>query len=144
MSQSLSQTHTPRPWNSKSLARCLALAAVGLLFVGTTARATTISPNTGSLGSAANGTNSDPVTFGPGAVTAGGDQSAVYIGNVNNGTHTNVPFQYGLNPPASSPFTIEFWARPTSSDNDDAPVSNRVTAGNRSGWVFFQRAATAG
>jgi hypothetical protein len=55
-----------------------------------------------------------------------------------------VPYQPALNPASNSPFTIEFWARPTASDNDDAPVSNRVAAGNRSGWVFFQRAAGTG
>jgi hypothetical protein len=116
--------------------------AVALVFVTTAARATTISPNTGSLGSAANGTNADTVTLGPGAVSAGGDQSAVYDGVT--GTKTTVPFQSALNPASASPFTIEFWARPTASDNDDSPVSNRVASGNRSGWVFFQRDAATG
>jgi hypothetical protein len=104
--------------------------------------ATTISLNTGSLGPAANGTNADPVTFGPGAVTAGGDQTAIYDGV--SGTNTIVPFQSALNPPSASPFSIEFWANPTTSDNDDSPVSNRISSGNRSGWVFFQRAAGTG
>lgn len=112
---------------------------VALLFGAATTRAATISYNTGSLGSAANGTNADPVTFGPGAVTAGGDLSAVYNGV--SGTRTVVPHQPALNPASGSPFTIEFWANPTTSDNDDAPVSNRISSGNRSGWVFFQRAA---
>ena len=117
------------------------LAAV-VLTLATAARATTISPNTGSLGSAADGTNADTVTLGPGAVSAGGDQSAVYDGVT--GTKTTVPFQSALNPASASPFTIEFWARPTASDNDDSPVSNRVASGNRSGWVFFQRNAATG
>jgi hypothetical protein len=60
------------------------------------------------------------------------------------GSNTAVPYQASINPAVSSPFTIEFWANPSASDNDDAPVSNRVTAGNRSGWVFFQRAAATG
>jgi hypothetical protein len=148
MRPALYQTHTPRPSKAKFLAGCLSLlslAAVGFLFAGSAAQATTVSPNTGGLGSAANGTNADSVTFGPGAVTAGGDRSAVYDGLSNN-SNTSVPFQSGLNPTAASSFTIEFWARPTASDNDDAPVSNRLAAGvtNRSGWVFFQRAAGAG
>jgi hypothetical protein len=130
------------PSNTNFRARCLSLAAVGLLYAGSVAHATTISPNTGSLGSAANGTNANSVTFGPGVVTAGGDQSAVYDGIA--GTNTVIPFQSGLNPAASSPFTIEFWARPTASDNDDAPVSNRISSGNRSGWIFFQRDAATG
>ena len=37
-----------------------------------------------SLGAAANGTNANAVTFGPGVVTTGGDQAAVY--NNTNGT----------------------------------------------------------
>ena len=118
------------------------LAAGALLLGAATVRAATISPNTGSLGSAADGTHSDTVTFGPGAVTAGADESAVYSGVT--GSRTVVPFQSALNPVSGSPFTIEFWARPTASDNDDAPVSNRVASGNRSGWVFFQRAAETG
>jgi hypothetical protein len=130
------------PSNTKFRAGCLSLAAVGFLFAGSVARATTVSPNTGSLGSAADGTNADTVTFGPGAVTAGSDQAAVY--NNTNGTNTVIPFQSGLNPAASSPFTIEFWAKPAASDNDDVPVSNRQSAGNRSGWIFFQRDAATG
>lgn len=116
-------------------------AAAGLLVGTAVARAASPSPNTGSLGSSANGTNNDTVTFGPGAVTSGGDLSAVYDGVAAT---TTVPFQSALNPATASPFSIEFWARPTASDNDDAPVSNRVSAGNRSGWVFFQRAAGTG
>jgi hypothetical protein len=121
--------------------KSLCLAAIPLLFAGTAAQATTVSPNTGSLGAAANGTNADSVTFAPGVVTGGGDQTAVYDGATGK---TTVPFQSGLNPAATSPFTIEFWGKPTASDNDDAPVSNRVSAGNRSGWVFFQRASGTG
>ena len=119
------------------------LAAVGLVFgAAAAARAQVISPNTGSLGSSANATNSAAVTFGPGAVTAGGDLSAVYDGTL--AASTTRPFLAALNPPSGSPFSIEFWAQPTASDNDDAPVSNRVAAGNRSGWVFFQRVAGTG
>ena len=57
---------------------------------------------------------------------------------------TVVPFNAALNPSSASPFTIEFWGRPTASDNDDAPVSNRISAGNRSGWTFFMRDAGTG
>ena len=118
------------------------LAAVVLLVLAASTRAATVSYNTGALGPAANGTNADSVTTSPGAVAAGEDLAAVYTGA--GGSNTVVPFQSGLNPPATSPFTIEFWGRPTASDNDDAPVSNRVASGNRSGWVFFQRAADTG
>jgi hypothetical protein len=118
------------------------LAALALLLWPAVARAAVVF-NTGSLGPAASGMNADSVTSGPGAVSAGEDQAAVYDGV--SGTNTIVPFQSELNPPADSPFTVEFWARPTASDNDDAPLSNRVaTAPDRSGWVFFQRAAGTG
>jgi len=127
------------PYSMNNSARFSLLALLPLLAAAVPARATTVSYNTGSLGAAANGTNADSVTFGPGAVSAGGDQGASYNGV--GGTNTFISFQSGLNPAASSPFTIEFWASPTGSDNDDSPVSNRVSAGNRSGWVFFQRAA---
>jgi hypothetical protein len=119
-----------------------AWVAAVLLVTGVGARASTISPNTGSLGSAANGTNGDAVTLGPGALNAGGDQSAVYPGVTSS--NTLVPHLAALNPASASPFSVEFWARPTASDNDDAPVSNRVASGDRSGWVFFQRAAATG
>ena len=117
------------------------LAALPLL-AGAAVHAATVSYNTGSLGPAANGTNADLVTFVAGAVTAGGDQATSYNGL--SGTNTVIPFQSGLNPSSVSPFSIEFWANPTNSDNDDAPVTNRVTSGNRSGWAFFQRVAATG
>jgi hypothetical protein len=119
----------------------LALAGF-VLFVSAAAAHASISHNTGSLGLPASGTNSGGVTSGPGAVTAGADLSAVYDGLA--GSNTVVPFQSALNPASASPFTVEFWARPTASDNDDAPVSNRVSAGDRSGWAFFQRVAATG
>jgi hypothetical protein len=121
---------------SRSIVRG-ALAA--LLLASGSAGAATVSPNTGSLGSAADGVNADAVTFGPGAVNVPGDEAAVYNGV--GGTRTTVQYNPALNPAAASPFSVEFWARPTATDNDDAPVSNRVASGNRSGWVFFQRAA---
>jgi hypothetical protein len=61
--------------------------------------------------------------------------------------NTTVPFNSALNPVSTSPFTIEFWVNPATDVTDGsgpAPVFNRVTAGNRSGWVFFQRAADQG
>jgi hypothetical protein len=77
----------------------------------------------------------------PGAVTAWQDFSTGYA----EGERTTVPWQGALNPPASSPFTIEFWARPTAFDGDDAPLGNRLGGGgDRSGWVFFQRDPVSG
>jgi hypothetical protein len=131
-----------QPVTIKFCAFRLSLAAIPLLLASAAAQATTISPNTGSLGSEANGTNADSVTFAPGVVTGGGDQTAVYDGATGK---TTVPFHSGLNPAAASPFSVEFWSKPTATDNDDAPVSNRVASiTNRSGWVFFQRAEGTG
>jgi hypothetical protein len=118
------------------------LATAALLFGAAVTQAATLSPNTGSLGAPANGTNSNTVTSGPGAVSAGGDLAAVYAGA--GGSRTTVLHQAGLNPPRASPFSVEFWAMPTASDNDDSPLSNRVSSGDRSGWVFFQRPAAEG
>ena len=123
------------------LRRSASVAAIVWLCAGTVVQAQT-SPNTGSLGSSADGTNASSVTSGPGAVTAGGDSTAVYTGQT--GSNTTIGFRSALNPPAASPFTIEFWARPTTGDNDDAVVSNRVASGDRSGWVFFQRPEAQG
>jgi hypothetical protein len=125
-----------------SLASAASVAAAVLLFT-TAAYATTPSPNTGSLGSTADGVNADPVTFGTGAIVVPGDRAAIYNGVA--GTNTVIPsFQSALNPPPANPFTVEFWANPTATDNDDAVLSNRIASGNRSGWIFFQRAEATG
>jgi hypothetical protein len=103
--------------------------------------APTTSYNTGSLGPAADGASSTGVLIDqPGALPVFNDFSLSYLAPDN----TTVPFRPEINPPAASPFTIEFWAWPTGSDNDDGPVSNRLGSGNRSGWVFFQRNPATG
>lgn len=99
----------------------------------------TISYNTGSLGKLADGASTAGVVVDqPGAITAYQDFSSSY----NAGERTEVPFRSELNPASASPFTIEFWAKPTASDDADAPIGNRLGGNvNRSGWVFFQRAS---
>ena len=122
-------------------------AAIALLC--SSAQAVTTSINSGSLGAAGNGTNTDGVTLGvAGPLTAAGDTAAGYSGG---GTavpvNTTVPFNPALNPASTSPFTIEFWANPANDVTDalgPSPVFNRVSTGNRSGWVFFQRSAATG
>jgi hypothetical protein len=126
-----------------------ALLAIAIALVGATeSRAATTSPNSGSLGAAGNGTNTDGVTFVQGAISAGNDLAAFYSGGgTANIVNTTVPFKLELNPVATAPFTIEFWAKPTLNVTDGsgpAPLFNRVSTGNRSGWVFFQRSATQG
>jgi hypothetical protein len=98
--------------------------------------------NIGTLGAAGNGTHTGNVlVYKPGAVAVGPDYSSYYDGT---GPHTTIPWQSALNPASGSPFTVEFWAKPEASDNDDCPLFNRVSSGNRSGWAFFQRAAGTG
>lgn len=113
------------------------------------ASAATTSFNSGSLGAAGNGTNSDLVILGQSGPLADPNDTAVAYAGGSTGTpsHTTIPFNAALNPSATSPFTIEFWAKPSSNVTDGsgpAPVFNRVSSGNRSGWVFFQRAADQG
>jgi len=122
---------------SSSIATLLRLAALAVTAQIASAVPTT-SYNTGTLGVAGDGASSAGVVVDqPGAVAAYIDYSSSYAA----GENTVVPFRPEINPAASSPFTIEFWARPTATDNDDAPIGNRLGGGgNRSGWVFFQRA----
>ncbi|MEO8353224.1 MAG: LamG domain-containing protein [Chthoniobacteraceae bacterium] len=123
------------------------LAAVCLAGLTTlTAQAQTISVNSGSLGSAGNGTNSASVTLTEaGPLLAPGDLAAGYASGT--ASSTSVPYNAALNPAAASPFTIEFWARPSLLITDapgPAPVFNRISDGDRSGWVFFQRSPSTG
>lgn len=121
----------------KSLLSPLSLA--GLAALAQIASAVpTISYNTGSLGKLADGASTTNVVVDqPGAIAAYPDYSSSY----SLGDRTEVPFLSQLNPASGSPFTIEFWAKPTASDDADAPIGNRLGGSvNRSGWVFFQRA----
>lgn len=106
------------------------------------ASADTICINSGSLGVEGNASNTDTVNLDqPGVVAAGGDFSTGYPsapGQQQAVNYSRLPHKPLLN--SSAPFTIEFWARPLTSDGDDAPVDNRIATGNRSGWAFFQRA----
>lgn len=102
----------------------------------------TTSYNTGSLGKLADGASTAGVVVDqPGAIAAYADHSSTY----SLGERTEVPFRPEVNPASGSPFTIEFWARPTATDGDDAPIGNRLGGEtNRSGWVFFQRGPEVG
>ncbi|MGC3956422.1 MAG: LamG domain-containing protein [Verrucomicrobiota bacterium] len=120
----------------------LGLAASSALLLHPVSAAVPTSYNIGSLGAAGDGTHVNNVlVYQAGAVSVGPDYATTYDGA---GAHTTVPFNAALNPAAGSPFTIEFWAKPQASDNDDCPVFNRVSSGNRSGWAFFQRDAATG
>lgn len=119
-------------------------AFAGVLLLASSAQAVTTSVNSGSLGAAGNGTNSDTVTLGvAGPLAASGDTAVSYSGGAN----TIVAYNAAVNPPSSSAFTIEFWAKPSATTNDSvgpSPLYNRDGLTPRSGWVFFQRAPTTG
>jgi hypothetical protein len=124
-----------------------AAAITSALFTLSPVGAQTVSLNSGSLGAAGNGTNTSNVVLtlaGPIVGDAATDRAAGY----GAGERTTVPFNAALNPqPSTAPFTIEFWAQPNVDPGDAAgpsPLFNRVSSGNRSGWVFFQRSATTG
>jgi hypothetical protein len=106
-----------------------------------------IAYNSGSLGAAGNGTHGPGVVHNvPGALVGDPDTAAGY-NDVGGAKHTYVQYNAALNPPATSPFTIEYWAKPDVNVTDvpgPCPLFNRVSAGNRSGWVFFQRSPTTG
>ncbi|RYD33237.1 MAG: LamG domain-containing protein [Verrucomicrobiaceae bacterium] len=118
------------------------------LLLGTAlAGAATTSVNTGSLGAAANGTNSDGVTLSANSpLAAPGDLSGSYGGgSTATPVNTTIPYNAAVNPSAASPFTIEFWVNPNQDTNNGwAPVFNRVSASPRSGWTFFQRGSAGG
>jgi hypothetical protein len=131
----------PSHSRSQPLALIVRTASVAALLQIASAVPTT-SYNTGTLGVAGDGASTTDVLIDqPGAVAAYNDYSSSYAA----GQQTLVPFLPQINPAASSPFTIEFWAKPSAWDDDDAPIGNRLGGGgNRSGWVFFQRAAGNG
>lgn len=120
-----------------------------VLLAASTSQAVTTSFNSGSLGILANGANDDAVTLDQAGPLADPNDRAAGYGvtpqnTFNNQANTVVPYTAALNPSSSSPFSIEFWAKPVATDGDDSPVFNRVSASPRSGWVFFQRAESVG
>jgi hypothetical protein len=131
---------------NKKISILLALSIAAMSLMASGAFADTTSLNYGSLGSAGNGTNVTAVTLTQqGPTSTVGDIAAGYSGAA--GVHTTVPYNPALNPSSSSPFTIEFWVNPAAATDDNigpCPMFNRVTTGNRSGWVFFQRSPTTG
>jgi len=116
-------------------------AILPFIFATATLSAASISYNTGTLGSFANGTSSDTVTTDNVGVLGGTDRAAGHPMPSSPVALTTINHLPALNPSSSSPFTIEFWANPasTAANPNSAPVSNRVSSGDRSGWTFFQR-----
>jgi hypothetical protein len=103
--------------------------------------------NRGTLGAAGNGTHGPGVLHRVAGALVGNPNAATSYSSTPATTHTFVPYQPALNPPSGSPFSVEFWANPSVEVSDSpgpCPLFNRVSAGNRSGWVFYQRSITTG
>lgn len=105
-----------------------------------------VAVNMGLLQSEALGENTAEVVH-PVAGALAGSSDTAYSYHWRNGSSTTVlPHNPAMNPPASQPFTIEAWFRPTSDRQNpgSCPMNNRyVKTSNRTGWVFFQRAPNA-
>lgn len=120
----------------------LPLTVIALVPFVTNVSAETMCINSGSLALEGDATDTDLVKLHqPGAIAAGTDYSTEYdrgAGDIR-GAYTRLAHKPILN--AAAPFSIEFWANPYGTDDDDAPVDNRIATGDRSGWAFFQRAS---
>ena len=106
------------------------------------ARSTTVL-NYGSIGAAGNGTNLNSHAVG-GALAGSTDAAAYYNGT---GARTLMPFQADNNPPEGQSFTVEAWFMVTVEVTDSpgpCPLFNRLSSGDRQGWVFFQRSPETG
>ena len=139
-----------------TLSSCAPRALAPLLFLGlaaSEAAAQTTCPNSGTLGALADGTHAAGVLLDePGLLGDPYDRAARYANPTSGGAatqSTRVGFRPELNPPATQPFSVEFWAEPAVDPTvvggaGPCPLFNRQSAGNRTGWVWFQRGASVG
>ena len=101
-----------------------------------------VAVNQGTLQSAGEAINTAQVRH-PGSAPLASGNSGSFVYHFRNGSSTtDLDFTTANNPPASVPFTLELWVRPTwdQVDTGEAPINNRyVSSGNRTGWVIFQR-----
>jgi hypothetical protein len=105
-----------------------------------------IAVNMGLLQSEAPGINTAEVVHPVAGALAGASDTAYTYHWRNGSSTTQLPHNPAMNPPASQPFTIEAWFRPTSDRQNPGacPMNNRyVKSSNRTGWVFFQRSPNA-
>jgi hypothetical protein len=95
--------------------------------------------NSGSLGAPGNLTNTLNLHAIRGALAGSGDRAQFFH---DGGSFGMIPFNAAFNPPNTQPFTIEAWFYPASDQINagQCPINNRFAGGNRTGWVFFQRA----
>ncbi len=114
--------------------------------------------NIGSLGAAGEGRYLFAPRRGEPGALAGTSATSVKFFNPNQdpafgGSKIEVPFKTNLNP--NGPFTVEFWAKPTTivsnlfcpvaSLNSDPAIGPSTNSNPRAGWLFYQSTnATAG
>ena len=92
--------------------------------------------NSGSLGSAGNGSYFNATRLVAGAIVAQPGNAAV---NFPGAGSMKVPFQPELN--VAGPFTFEFWTKPAAAAS--GCVASSITLGN-SGWLFYNSTLVAG
>jgi len=102
-----------------------------------------VAVNQGTLQATGDAINTPEVRH-PGSPPLAGDNSTSFVYHFRDGSSTTdlQAWTAANNPPASVPFTLELWVRPTwdQVDTGEAPINNRyVNSGNRTGWVIFQR-----
>lgn len=100
--------------------------------------------NFGSQGAAGDGDyDSASVRPAAGALTGSADGAAGY----RSSNKTLVPWTSGVNPPANQDFSVEAWFQVGEEVTDSpgpCPLFNRLSDGDRQGWVFFQRSPATG
>jgi hypothetical protein len=102
-----------------------------------------INTNSGSLGAAANATNTYNLHIFPGAIAGDSDKSQFF----DTGTsYAMIPYNAAMNSDNTKPFTVEAWYYPASDQigGGQCTINNRLAnAADRMGWVVFQRAPDA-
>ena len=120
---------------------------VAYLRLGEVAPTADIAVNLGDLRATGDATNTVEVNHPvPSALVNRPEDSSAAYHQRNGSTTTSQPYQAQNNPDASVPFTIEAWLKPMSDRQNPgaSPLNNRYSkSGNRTGWVFFQRAPNA-
>ncbi|HAM70337.1 MAG TPA: hypothetical protein DCM86_01690 [Verrucomicrobiales bacterium] len=105
-----------------------------------------VAVNMGLLQSGGHGANTAEVQHPVAGGLVGASDTAYTYHWRNGSATTDLPYNAAMNPDATLPFTVEAWFRPTVDRQSvgACPINNRyVKSGNRTGWVFFQRAPNA-
>jgi hypothetical protein len=110
-----------------------------------------LATNSGSVGSAANGTYISAIRgVTPGAIVSEPASGAVGFNGIVGGNRVRIPFQPQWN--TSNAFSVEFWAKPAQTNITecpaasvefiDPPAGQTTPVSQRSGWLFYQGDST--